>query len=120
MGKKFFISGLLFLAAAGNANAANFAVITSPPTLLNVIIFIVAVACLAGTAKILNLVRGGQLSKSWQLFLAGFGVFALCELVVLADYFEIFTLPSFVVPAGFAVMGMLFLFGIIEIKRVLS
>lgn len=119
--KKKILLGMLFVGVgASQAEAANFAVITSPPTFLNVLILVFAVACLAAAVKVLALVRGGRLSKSWQLFAAGFAVLALCEIVLLGNSFEIITLPSFVVPAGLVLMSGLFLFGIIETKRVLG
>jgi hypothetical protein len=102
------------------AHAANFAVITSPPTFLNLFILCLAVACVAGTMKVHNLVRGGELSKSWQLFMAGFGVLALCELCALLNAFEIVPIPSFVVPAGLVIMIGLFFYGIVEIRKALS
>ena len=120
MNKKISLAMLFLCASAGRAEAANFAVIASPPTLFNVLILAVAIACVCGAFKVLALVRGGQLSKSWQFFVAGFGVLGLCQLAMLAGAFEIITLPAFVVPAGLAVMTGLFLFGIIETKRVLS
>ena len=120
MKKKILLGMLLVGVSAGRAEAANFAVITSPPTLLNILILAFAVACLAAAIKVLALVRGGQLSKSWQLFAAGFAVLALCEMAVLGSSFEIIVLPSFVVPASLVLMSGLFLFGIIETKRVLS
>jgi len=119
--RKTILLGVLFFAVgASRAEAANFAVITSPPTLLNLFILVFAVACVAGAVKVLALVRGGQLSKSWQLFLGGFGVLTLCELGILGNSFEIFSLPSFVVPAGLVLMSGLFFFGILETRRVLS
>ncbi|HWR83657.1 MAG TPA: hypothetical protein VN285_10160 [Candidatus Deferrimicrobium sp.] len=105
---------------ADQAQAANLAVIVSPPTLLNLIILGVGIACVMGAVKVLSLVRGGQMSRSWQLFAAGFGVLVLCEFLLVANAIEIITLPSFVVPAGLAVMSGLFLYGIRETRRVLG
>ena len=46
--KKKILLGMLFVGVgAGRAEAANLAVITSPPTFLNVLILVFAVACLA-------------------------------------------------------------------------
>ncbi len=120
MNKKTTFVILLFSLAAGRAEAANFAVITSPPTLLHLVILAVAVACVGTALKVLALVRGGQLSKSWQYLLAGFSVLALCQLVIIAGALEVIMLPHFVVPVCLVVMSILFLVGIIETKRVLS
>jgi hypothetical protein len=70
--------------------------------------------------KVLNLVRGGQLSKSWQLFLAAFIVLVLSQAAVLLSILEVIVLPSFVIPACLAIATGLLLLGIIETKRVLS
>ncbi|MEW5993150.1 MAG: hypothetical protein AB1744_01980 [Candidatus Zixiibacteriota bacterium] len=120
MYRRILLSSVVFLLAAARAEAANFAVITSPPTFLSLFILCFAVACVAGTAKVHALVRGGELSRSWQLFMAGFAVLALCQAAVLANAFELVAIPSFVVPAGLVVMAVLFLYGIVEARRVLS
>ena len=118
--KKTLALGIISLGLAGKVEAANLAVITHPPTLLNVFILVFAVACVVGAGRVLTLVRGGHLSKSWQLFTAGFAILVLCELAILGNAFELIMLPSFVVPGGLAVMCGLFLYGIVETKRVLS
>ncbi len=120
MGNKIVFVAVTVAGAAAPAHAANFAVITNPPTLLNLFILGVAVACVTATAKVHALVRGGELSKSWQLFMAGFGVLGACELALLADSFELLALPSFVTPLGLMAMAGLFLYGVLEAKRVLS
>jgi hypothetical protein len=111
---------LALCALAGRVEAANYAVITSPQTLLNFVILAFAVAGVSGSVKVLTLVRGGQLSKGWQYFVAGFVVLGLCQLAILGGAFEVITLPSYVVPACLTVMTGLFFFGIIETKRALS
>lgn len=119
--KQGLVLGTVFvIAAATPAQAANLAVITSPPTLLNLFILIFAVCCLASSAKVMSLVRGGQLSRSWQMFAAGFAVLTICQLATLSSHLELILLPSFVVPGALVVMSGLFLFGIIETKRALG
>ena len=120
MRKIAVLPALLVLAGAGSAQAANFAVITSPPTLMNFLILIAAVVCLTGSLKVVELIRGGLLSKSWQLFLGGFAVLVLAQLVTLANSLEIVNLPSFVVPALLILMAGLFLYGVHEAKRTLG
>jgi archaellum biogenesis protein FlaJ (TadC family) len=119
MNKKVLLAVLGLSASAGRVEAANFAVITSPPTLLNILILVIAVAGALGAAKVLSLVRGGQLSRSWQYFVAAFVILGLCQLAVLGKAFEVINMPAIIVPAGFAVMTGLFLLGIIETKRAL-
>jgi len=120
MNKKMLATVLGFALLAGRAEAANFAVITSPPTLINVVIFAISLGGVWGSVKVLSLVRGGQLSKSWQFFLAAFIVLVLCQVAMLLSALEIIVLPSFVIPACMAITTGLLLLGIIETKRVLS
>ncbi|MCK4574460.1 MAG: hypothetical protein KAU36_08810 [candidate division Zixibacteria bacterium] len=119
--KKIVLFSLAFSAlGTSQAWAANFAVITSPPTLLHFFILAAAVGCLIGSFKVLSLVKGGQLSKSWQIFMLGFIVLALCQLAILFRDFEIVGLPVFVIPAMLFLMSGLFLYGVFEAGRTLS
>ncbi len=120
MRKIVLLPALLVLVGAGSAQAANFAVITSPPTLMNFLILIAAVVCMAGSLKVVELIRGGMLSKSWQLFLGGFAVLTLAQLATLLNALEIVSLPSFVVPTLLILMAGLFLYGVYEAKRTLG
>ena len=119
MKKNSIILGLLFL-LTGNAHAANFTVITQPPTILSLVIFLVGVGCLVGSYKILSLVRGGLLFKSWQIFLTAFVVLSISQIANLVNNFEIFILPSFVVPALLVLTFGLFLLGVFETKKTLE
>ena len=110
----------LVVIAGATANAANFAVITSPPTLLNAFILLIAIACVVGSMKIFELVRGGQMSKSWQILILGFIIFAASQIASLCVAFEIISLPAYVVPSLVVVALGLFLYGIFETKRILS
>jgi len=102
------------------AEAANLAVITSPPTLLNIIIFLVALAAAVMCWQVASVVRGGLLSKSWQAFVGAFGLLAVSQGLLIALTIEVVELPSFVVPAILVAMSGLFLYGIVWTKRTLS
>ena len=118
--KKIFLTVAFLTAAATNAQAANLAVITSPPTILNILVFLFACACLFLCAQVLGLVKGGQLSKSWQMFLLGFTLLALSQIASLLHTFEILAVPGFVVPIMMVLMVGLFMYGMYETKRILS
>jgi hypothetical protein len=120
MKRIFSIAISLAVVTGATAQAANLAVITSPPTLLNVFILGIAIACAVASIKILELVRGGQMSKSWQILIIGFIIFAASQIVSLCVAFEIVNLPAYVVPALVVVALGLFLYGIFETKRILS
>ena len=110
----------LVLATAGRSEAANIAVITAPPNLLQVVILGVAVACFLASLKVLMLVRGGQLARGVQLFVAAFGLLTLCQLLVVFGTVEILNVPSFVPPLVLSGTAGLFLFGLMQIRRVLG
>lgn len=114
------LSILMVLASAARADAANLAVITNPPTIVNLLVFVGAVACAGGAIKVFGLVRGGRLSKSWQLFIVGFILLAVSEIILLCQTVEVLTLPEFVVPTLLAAMAVVFLFGILEVKKTLG
>lgn len=120
--KRSFFPGLLLIAVAplSRAEAANVAVMTNPPAILNMLVLVGAVVCTAGAVQVLSLVRGGRLSRSWQWFIGGFAALALAEIILLCQMFEVLTLPEFVVPTLLLVMAALFLYGVLEIKRTLS
>ena len=120
MKKIFSLSILILLGGNSNAMAANLAVITSPPTMLNFVVLGIAVGCIISSFKILSLLKGGNLFKSWQIFMIGFIVLALSQTGNLLNDFEIFSIPSFVIPALLALTFGLFLYGIIETKKVLG
>lgn len=111
--------GLLLILSPA-ANAANLAVITHPPNIFSLLVLIVAVAGLIGAFKVSELVRGGLMSKSWQMFIVGFVVLALAQVASLLHAFEILALPSFVVPAMLVVMVGLFTYGVYEARRTLG
>ncbi len=119
--KKISICSLLIvLTTSVSANAANFAVITNPPTFLSLFVLLAAVGCLVGALKLLDILKGGQLFKSWQIFLLGFVALAISQIVSLVNDFEILIVPTFVVPALLLVTLGLFLFGVFTTKKTLS
>ena len=119
--KKFSIYSLfLVLFGFNNVWAANFAVITSPPTMVNIAVLGVAIACIFATLKVLNLIKGGQLFKSWQIFMFAFAALAVGQVVLLLNDFEILALPEFVAPLVIVLTCGLFMFGIMETKKTLG
>ncbi len=120
MKKTLILSSVLLLLLSTDARAANLAVITSTPTIWHLLVLGVAVACIALAFKVLMLVRGGLLSRSWQFFLGGFAALVLAQLILILDAIEVIVLPGFVVPICFIVMTGLFLWGVLETKRTLG
>lgn len=119
MKKNISILSLVLLSST-NAHAANFAVITQTPTMLSAIVFLVGIGCLVGSLKILSLIKGGLLFKSWQIFLSAFIVLIISQAANLINDIEIFILPSFVVPALLLLAIGLFMLGVFETKKTLE
>lgn len=118
--KKIIIFTISIMLISSNVFAANLAMITSTPTMMDIVILICGVGCVFGAMKVLNLVRGGQFSKTWQFLLGGFSVLIIVQLLRILNAIEILMLPVFIIPACIILMMGLFLYGIIEAKRILS
>ncbi|MBI5267769.1 MAG: hypothetical protein HY851_11105 [candidate division Zixibacteria bacterium] len=120
MQSRFLILTAVLWGTAAGANAGEVAVIANPPTSITALILVGACACIAVCFKVLMLVRGGQLSRSWQLFLAGFSILAISQLGVILHNFGAITMPSWVGPSMLVLMSGIFLYGLIETKRILG
>jgi hypothetical protein len=120
MRRKLILSFVVLVVSAGESQAANLAVITSPPTIMNILVLFFAGGCLALCFQLLSLVRGGLFGKIWQWFTIGFALLALSQIAALLSVFEVVAMPGFMVPALLVLMAGIFLYGILEAKRVLS
>jgi len=118
--KKIVLSAIALALAADTAHAANLAVITTPPAMLNALVLIGAVVCGVSAFKVMNTVRGGMLARSWRMFIIGFVVLVLSQAAWLVDVLEVYGLPSFVGPALLTVAIGFLLYGILETKKALG
>ncbi len=114
------ITFVALLGLSSSAWAANFAVITSPPTILNLVILLLAFAAIAIGVQLLGVVKGGYLSRACQIFTGGFLVVALSQVSVLLQAFEIVTLPAWVTPGLMFLWAGIFFYGLFEAKRILA
>ena len=96
------------------------AVSSTPPLLLTIVVLASAIACVVFCAQVLTLVRGGQLSRSWLVFTAGFGVLALSQVIVILTGFGIIPASRYLVPVLLILMSSLFAYGLYDTKRVLG
>jgi hypothetical protein len=110
----------LTLGLADSAHAANLAVITTPPGLMSVAVFLVAVACIILCTQVLSVIRGGLLGRGWRVFTLSFVLLALSQVAMLLNSMEILSIPEYVVPALLVAMSGAFLYGVLETKRTLS
>src|SRR3989304_9368437 len=98
MKKQFLIGLIAAFAICTSAHAANFAMIASPPTMFSFFVLVIAGFCLFGSFQIWNQVKGGLLSRSWQMFLLGFVLLAVSQLLNILSSMEVMALPGYVVP----------------------
>lgn len=105
---------------SGNAHAANFAVITRPPTIMNLVVMLLGVAGIVISFQLMKSLRGGIMVKAWQVFVAGFAVLVLGQISILLQVFEVATLPNWVSPGLMVVWAGTFFYGAFEVKRVLG
>ena len=120
MKKSLFVAILICTAMGSDAYAANLAVITSPPTMFSLFALIVAGACLYGSFQVMGQVKGGYLSKSWQMFFFGFVLLAISQLASIASAMEFFTLPELFTPLMLLLMSGLFAFGVFSARNTLG
>lgn len=119
--KKLLPIGLvLALSSTVRAESINLAVITSAPTLLNLMVFLCAIGGLVITIKVLALTRGGQLDKSWYMFISAFSVLILGQITAVLGSLGVVALPSFAMPLLLVMTAGLFVLGMFEVKRVLG
>lgn len=109
-----------FVTATEAAQAADFAVITTAPGALSILILVGAVIGGLGAFKVQDAVRGGLLHRCWQLFAAGFVLLGLSQLLSLAEGLQLVALPSMVVPALLTLMVAAFAYGIYLARRTLG
>lgn len=114
------LSGLLILSAAipAEAHAANFALITTPPTMLSVIILLAAGVGLVICAQVWGSVKGGHMGRVWLLFLIGLSLLLVNRAIALITDLQIASMPDFLAPAILALMAGVFVYGMFEAKRI--
>ena len=120
MARNVIVTALGLVVLGSDARAVSLAVITSPPTLLNVVILGLACAAVVVGVQLLGIVKGGALSRPWQILVAGFGVLALCQISILLQTFEIVALPSWISPTLAVIWAGAFFYGVFETRKVLA
>jgi hypothetical protein len=120
MKKCMLLAGAVTLCMCEPTYAVNLAVITSPPTFLGMIVFFVACGGVVVGYQVLSALKGGHLSKSWMLFVAGFALLALSQLFALLRAFEVAPIPAWISPLLMVAWIGAFLYGVYEAKRILG
>ena len=120
MKKSMFLWILISAALGSDVQATNLAVIASPPTMFSLFVLIVAGACLFGSFQVMGQVKGGYLSRSWQMFFLGFALLAISQLASIFSAMEFFSLPDIFTPLMLLLMSGLFAFGVFSARKTLS
>ncbi len=92
----------------------------TPSSIVNIAILLCAIICLAWAMKILSLVRGGLLSKSWQMFVLGFCFLIFAQLMVIGEHAELFMLPSYTTTSLYLLMAITWLIGLYHTRKILG
>jgi len=89
-------------------------------SMINLVLLLCALVCLVWSLKILSLVRGGLLSKSWQMFVLGFGFLLLAQVIMIAESVNLFSIPAFIATALYLLMGLTWLVGLYQTRKILG
>ncbi|UCD18538.1 MAG: hypothetical protein JSV44_06415 [Candidatus Zixiibacteriota bacterium] len=92
----------------------------STASIFNLVLLLCAIVCLAWSLKILSLVRGGVLSRSWQMFVLGFGFLLLAQVLILSERAELLQVPGFVATAFYLMMAITWLVGLYQTRKILG
>ncbi len=120
MKKKLLLGITAVLALNDSAQAANLAMIVSPPTMFSFFVMVIAGFCLFGSFQVLNQVKGGLLGRSWQMFFLGFVLLTLSQFLNITAAMEIFSIPAAVVPGLLFLMTGVFAYGVYTARKTLS
>ncbi|MCP4706796.1 MAG: hypothetical protein GY865_19535 [candidate division Zixibacteria bacterium] len=112
---------LIGLICTQTANAAvNTEVLFSISGIADMVLIACIVVCLLWSMKIMSLVRGGLMSKGWQMFTLGFVFLLLARLMVLSGMINLFVVPEYVATVFYLLMTVTWLIGIFQTKRTLA
>jgi hypothetical protein len=122
--KKIFALAILLVVLVPVSLLASFEFdpreLYNPMAIINVVIVLMAAACLIWALKILSLVKGGLMSKSWQMFGLGFGFLIIAQLVSLGQRAGLYVIPDFINPAIYLLMVVAWLYGLYQTRKVLG
>ncbi len=110
----------LSLMASSAQAAINPALFYTPSGILDVAILLGALICLIWSAKVMSLLKGGMMSKSWQMFSLGFGFLLIARILSLGETTNLMALPGYVLAALYFLMIATWLLGLYQTKRVLG
>lgn len=115
---------LIFILAMFTINTAYASIkidnFYSTTSIFNISLLICAFICLMWSLRIMSLVRGGLMSKSWQMFVLGFGFLVVAQLIVVGDKAHLYNTPGHVITILYLLMAIMWLIGLYRTRRVLG
>ncbi len=123
--KKYMLIGFLSMAMVlGLMESARAAIQTQelfrPNGILDLALFVGAAFCLWWSARVMSLVKGGLMSKGWQMFSLGFGFLLLARLLAIGETIKLATLPNYIPAAVYLVMVVIWSLGLYQTRKVLG
>ncbi len=94
--------------------------IYSTTAMINIVVLVCAAVCLAWALKILTLVKGGLISKSWQMFVIGFCFLIAAQLAVVGEKVGLIMMPTYISTALYLLMTITWLAGLYQTRKVLG
>jgi len=120
---KYILSGtmLLSLVFTKTAHASvDTGALFSISGIAEMVLLLCVVICLFWSMKIMSLVRGGMMSKSWQMFTLGFTLLMLARFLAIGQSVNLFVVPDYVSTILYLLMIATWLIGIYQTKRTLA
>ena len=120
---KYMLSGILLinLIFAQTAHASvDTEALFSVSGLADLVLLLCVVICLFWSMRIMSLVRGGLMSKSWQMFTLGFIFLMLARFLAISQSIHLLIVPEYVSTILYLLMILTWLIGIYQTKRTLA
>jgi hypothetical protein len=119
---KKIISAMFIVIVSANPVFAsiNIPSLYTPTAIVHEILLIFAVISLVWAMKVLSLVRGGLMSKSWQMFVLGICFLICAQLIVISEQAGLLAVPGYVSSAIYLLMAFTWLLGIYQTRKVLG
>ena len=120
---KYMLSGILLtsLIFAQTAHASvDTEALFSVSGIADMVLLLCVVICLFWSMRIMSLVRGGLMSKSWQMFTLGFIFLMLARFLAISQSIHLLIVPEYVSTILYLLMILTWLIGIYQTKRTLA
>lgn len=89
-------------------------------SIVHIILLLCALICLVWALKILSYVRGGSMSKSWQMFVLGFGFLVIAQVLALSKNSGLLIVPDYLSAVVYLMMAFTWMIGLYQTRRVLG